>query len=139
MDTDFKTNSLTKAKEPSLPYYLAISDCLLHSFINSWSSLSTQVYNKVTHTHLSIKIYFGHIHDKILVLVKNNLTEELPSIMYKKWRCTWSNGYRRRNWTRRHEFKSWTRLMAFHIALVPLGKVGIQLFSFQLWVNSRTD
>ena len=47
--------------------------------------------------------------------------------------------YRRRKWTRRHEFKSWTRLIAFHIALIPLGKVWIQLFSLQLWVNSRTD
>ena len=36
-------------------------------------------------------------------------------------------------------FKSWTRLIAFHIALTPLGKVWIQLFSFQLWVNSRED
>ena len=42
-------------------------------------------------------------------------------------------------WTRRLEFKSWTRLIAFHIALIPLGKVWIQLFSLQLWVNSRTD
>ena len=24
------------------------------------------------------------------------------------WRCPWCNGYGRRNWTRRHEFKSWT-------------------------------
>ena len=55
------------------------------------------------------------------------------------WRCPWCNGYRRRKWTRRHEFKSWTRLIAFHIALVPLGKVWIQLFSLQLWVNSRAD
>ena len=38
-------------------------------------------------------------------------------------RCPWSNGYRRRKWTRRHEFKSWPRLIAFHIALIPLGKV----------------
>ena len=42
--------------------------------------------------------------------------------------------YRRRKWTRRHEFKSWPRLIAFHILL---GKVWIQLFSLQLWVNSR--
>ena len=34
----------------------------------------------------------------------------------------WCNGYRLRKWTRRHEFKSWTRLIAFHIALIPLGK-----------------
>ena len=53
-----------------------------------------------------------------------------------KWMCPWCNGYRRRKWTRRHDFKSWTRLIAFHIALIPLGKVWIQLFSLQLWVNS---
>ena len=55
------------------------------------------------------------------------------------WRCPWSNGYRRRNWTRWHKLKSWMRLIAFHIALIPLGKVWIQLFSLQLWVNSGTD
>ena len=33
------------------------------------------------------------------------------------------NGYRCRKWTRQHEFKSWTRLIAVHIALIPLGKV----------------
>ena len=53
-------------------------------------------------------------------------------------RCPWCNGYHRRNWTQRYEFKSWTRLIAFHVALIPLGKVCIQLFSLQLWVNSRT-
>ena len=42
-------------------------------------------------------------------------------------------------WTQRHEFKSWTRMIAFHIALILLGKVWIQLFSLQLWVNSRRD
>ena len=44
--------------------------------------------------------------------------EEIISIRHKlrhnnypeliTWRCPWCNGYRRRNWTRRHEFKSWT-------------------------------
>ena len=37
------------------------------------------------------------------------------------------------------KFKSSTRLIAFHIALIPLGKVWIQLFSLQLWINSRAD
>ena len=41
-------------------------------------------------------------------------------------RCPWCNGYCRRKWTRRHEFKSWMRLIAFHIALIRLGKVWIQ-------------
>ena len=36
------------------------------------------------------------------------------------WRCPLCNGYRRRKWTRRHEFK-----FAIHIALIPLGKVWI--------------
>ena len=57
----------------------------------------------------------------------------------KTWRYTWCNSYRCWKWTRRHDFKSWTRLIAFHIALIPLGKVWIQLFSLQLWVNSRAD
>ena len=54
-------------------------------------------------------------------------------------RCPWCNVYRRRKWTRRHEFKSWIKLIAFHIALIPLGKVRIKLFSLQLWVNNRVD
>ena len=60
-------------------------------------------------------------------------------VRVKKGTCPWCNGYRRKKCTRQHEFKSWTRLIAFHIALIPLGKVWIQLFSFQLWVNSRAD
>ena len=59
--------------------------------------------------------------------------------MYISRRCPWCNGYRRWKWTRWHEFKSWTRLNVFHIELIPLGKVWIQLFSLQLWVNSRAD
>ena len=55
------------------------------------------------------------------------------------WRCPWCSGYHRRKSTQRHEFKSGTRLIAFHIALIPLGKVWIQLFSLQLWINSRAD
>ena len=54
-------------------------------------------------------------------------------------RCLWCNGYRCRKWTQRCEFKSWTRMIAFHIALIPLGKVWFQFFSHQLWVNSWTD
>ena len=43
------------------------------------------------------------------------------NISYCLWRCPWCNGYRRRKWTRWHEFKSW--MIAFHIALIRLGKV----------------
>ena len=53
-----------------------------------------------------------------------------------RWKCPWCNGYCRRKWTRRHELKSLTRLFAFYIALIPLRKVWIQLFSLQLCVNS---
>ena len=61
-------------------------------------------------------------------------------MLCKRWRSSrWCSHYHHRKWTRRHEFKSWTWLIAFHIALIPLGKVWIQLFSLQLWVNSRTD
>ena len=41
-------------------------------------------------------------------------------------------GHRRRKWTQRHEFKFWTKLIVFHLALIPLDKKAlIQLFSFQ--------
>ena len=86
---------------------------------------------------------------QVIILCTNNLllhsikylymTLKLSHINSILWMCPWCSRYRRRNWTRRHEFKSWTRLIAFHIALIPLGKVWIQLFSLQLWVNSRTD
>ena len=61
------------------------------------------------------------------------------SITIVHWRCPLCNGYRRRKWTRQHEFKSWTTLITFHKALIPLGKEWIQLFSLQLWVNSRAE
>ena len=58
--------------------------------------------------------------------------------LFFNWRLGWrSICYRK--WTRRHEFKSWTRLITFHIALIPFGKVWIQLYSLQLCVNSRAD
>ena len=53
--------------------------------------------------------------------------------------CPWFNSYRRWKWIRRHEFKSWTRLVAFHMALIALGMLSIQLFSLEQWVNSRAD
>ena len=56
-------------------------------------------------------------------------------VLDSRRRCPWCNGYRCRKWTWRHE----TRLIAFHIALIPLGKVWIQLLSLQLWVNSKAD
>ena len=33
------------------------------------------------------------------------------------------NAYNRRKWTLSQEFKPWTRLCVFHIALISLGKV----------------
>ena len=41
----------------------------------------------------------------------------------------WWSGYHRMKWTERHEFITWTRLLAFPIELKLFGKVGIQLFS----------
>ena len=40
---------------------------------------------------------------------------------------------------RRHEFKSLMRLIVFHISQMPLEKIWINQFSFQLLVNSRAD
>ena len=80
---------------------------------------------------------------EMLLLYSRNTYTTLYIYMWRcpwcKRRCPWCNGYRHRKWTRRHEFISWPRLVAFLVALIPLRKVWIQLFSLQLWVNSRTD
>ena len=44
----------------------------------------------------------------------NSFKNEITDLLYTR-RCPWCNGYRRRKWTRRLEFKSWTRLIAFHV------------------------
>ena len=86
--------------------------------------------------------------DKVCLIILSNFVSALDSSSYGDYhslrfpwcrRCPWCSRYCRRKWTRRHEFKSWTRLIAFHIALILLGKVWIQLFSLQLWINTRTD
>ena len=70
----------------------------------------------------------------------NSIDDYLLFNKYIDVRCPWCNGYRRMKWTRRYEFKCWTRLIAFHIALIPLGKIWIQLFSlqgeFQPWIQT---
>ena len=43
----------------------------------------------------------------------------------------WYNREHRRRWTQQPQIKYWTRLFAFHITLMPLGMVCIQLFSIQ--------
>ena len=68
-----------------------------------------------------------------------DLKKKWYPIIMNIWRFPWCNGYCHRKWTWWHEFKSWTRLIAFHIELIPLGKIWIKLFSLQLWVNSRAD
>ena len=54
-------------------------------------------------------------------------------------RRSWCTGYRRWKWTRPTVFKSWTRLFAFYIALIFLGKAWIKLISFHLWANCGAD
>ena len=77
---------------------------------------------KCLQTYLMILIYIDLVVSRELHINKMMCKKEVP----------WCYGYRRRKWTRRHEFKSWTKMIEFHIALIPLGKVWIQLFSLQL-------
>ena len=53
-------------------------------------------------------------------------------------KCPWCNCYCWK-WTWQPDFKPSARLFAFHIVLIPLGKVWIQLFSLQIRANSRVD
>ena len=51
----------------------------------------------------------------------------------------WCDSYCRKKWTQRTAIKPRMRLIVFHMALVPLRNVWIQLFSLQLWIHSRVD
>ena len=93
-------------------------------------------------SHPMVRLYFwsfGECWVPFLCINNIHAFVQICRLYYIMRRCPWCNGYRRKKWTRWHEFKSWTRLIAFHIPLILLGKVWIQLFSLQLWVNSRTD
>ena len=100
-----------------------------------WIFTSAKVFNPTVNSTL---LFF--MVSSMKFMTSSDILDILrQSIIQFCWRCPSCNGYRRRKWTRRHEFKSWTWLTAFHIALIPLRKVWIQLFSLQLWVNSRAD
>ena len=47
----------------------------------------------------------------IISLVIDAFGTVTEGLLKELGRCLWCNGYRRRNWTRRYEFKSWTRLI----------------------------
>ena len=91
--------------------------------------------------HLSIFFHNAHLLPLFFCLFTqvHLLNDGSVKGQYITRRCPWCNGYRRRKWTRRYEFKFCLRLVAFHIALIPLGKVWIQIFSLKLWVNSWAD
>ena len=55
------------------------------------------------------------------------------------WCRSWRNNYRLVKWTRGLKLKFWTKLFALQITLIPFEKIWIHLFSFQQWINSRTD
>ena len=130
------------------PFVYKLVSCLTHNHIH------TQTH---THTHTHTQALMPTCIELSLYTTINNVPHFLQgyplnmitSIVFQHYSmystiitcksCLWCNGYHRRKWTQQLEFKSWTRMIAFHIALIPLGKVLIQLFSLQLWVNSRTD
>ena len=106
--------------------YIYIYKCI-HVYIHIYAYIFIHMYT-YTHTHTYIYIYiYTHAHTYIY-------TYTYIYIYIYIYRYLWRNDYRRR-----HEFKSCTSLYVFQIALIPLGKVEIQLFSFQLLVNSRAD
>ena len=85
--------------------------------------------------------YKNELLSDILLWIPSNgpakVTKPARTYTHQLWRCQLCNGYRRKKWTPLHEFKSWTRLIAFYIALIPMRKLRIKLFFLQLWVNSR--
>ena len=85
----------------------------------------------VSKWYLIIEIWWIHVY--FLSVVKfhgikkiNHLSDITPILLY--FRCSWCNGSYHRKSTWWHKFKSKMRLFAFHIVLIFLGKVWIQVF-----------
>ena len=125
---------ITAHLKSSCRRFSSFSMCDFYSEITVTSSIKAFIYGTVFLLVVSLVLRSN------IPITKTKVNGEITQpIIIPIWRCPWCSRYRLRKWTRRHEFKFWTRLIAFHIALIPLGEVWIQLFSLQLWVNSRTD
>ena len=111
---------------PIIHFFFSLS--LIHFVCSIFSSFFLQ-------QAWTFVVYYAHTYTNI----SGNIIKDNDELQWTNELGSWCNGYGRRKWTRWHEFKPWTRLITFHIALIPLGKVWIQLFSLQLWVNSATD
>ena len=116
-----------KVNDHSQPYYLLIAEGRIVEVLTlckmqtawAWIWISVAVSIFYEENHYTTSASWTYIHTYIYI--------EVP----------WYNGYRRRKWTRWPVFTSWMMLIAFHIALTLLGKIWIQSFSLQLWVDSR--
>ena len=133
-----RKNSGNFFNDPCIYIYIYIC---MHVFI--YLQIYIYIYIYILGSDLAIVFLYYlmsviFLHENVQYVLPKKLMERQLDIYQFSW-CPWCYGYRRRKWTRQHEFKSWTRPIAFYIALIPLGKVWIQLFSLQLWVNSRID
>ena len=128
---------------PSPHRLMEVYQRFIHKIHTATRTHSTNL-RKYVQSPISIYIYIyiytylwsthNHTHVHICIHTYSYISTVMYKYTYKcTHRCPWCSGYRRWKWTRRHEFKSRTRLIAFHIALIPLGKLWIQLFSFQCY------
>ena len=101
--------------------------------------VTNSLFSKISKSHVwvSIKPTARVLLIDLLVLLSQLVTGGWKWPLH--YFSPWCNGYHCRKRTWRHVFKSWTRLIAFNIALIPLGKVWILLFTLQLWINSKAD
>ena len=75
-----------------------------------------------------------------IILIKHKISYYMIQLLrvYEE-RCSWFNSYCCWKWVRWPEFKNWMMVFAFYIAQIHLGKVWMQLFFLQRWINSGTD
>ena len=102
-----------------------------------------QTHTKIPYIHihnlsLSLSLSHTHTHTHTYIHIYITITLRTPPYIYIYiWRRSRCNGYYPRKETQWPEFKAWTGLFTFPMALISMGKLGIQQFSLQLWINSR--
>ena len=119
----------------SSEFLWSILKIILYTHIAKIPPPKTDVYIYQRHHIVSVRPTF--------LIIRHMHTHTNTFVCLRFWVCLfrrlWCYGYRPRKWTQGPEFKSWTSLFAFSIALIPLGKAWIQLFSFDLWINCKAD
>ena len=104
---------------------------------SQWQFLWINVINSISRYFQRILIIYLTCWCYLHFCVIQTITDQTHTFLHTHTHThTHCNGYCHRKRTQRLKYKFWARMVAFHIVLIHLEKVWIQLYSLLLWVNN---